>query len=675
MTNRLTDQTSPYLRQHADNPVDWWPWCDEALATARAEDKPVLLSVGYSACHWCHVMAHESFEDDSIAALMNAHFVNIKVDREERPDLDKIYQMAHQILTQRPGGWPLTVVIDPHTQTPFMAGTYFPATASLGMPGFADVLRQVSDWYAGNQHQLTDQKQRLAQIFARLEPAPGDLPDQRILERAGKELAAAFDKQYGGFGGAPKFPHPGSLALATRLGRRGDERAARMAGFSLERMADGGLFDHLGGGFFRYSVDDRWEIPHFEKMLYDNGPLLAACAQQGLTTTAHATADWVLREMTAPEGGFYSSLDADSDGREGAFYVWSQAEVESALGDAWALFAAAYGLDRAPNFEGHWHLQRRHDDQDLADRFGLTPDAIDDHLAAGRQTLFEQRAARTRPDRDDKILTSWNALMIGGLFTAADALDRADCATAADDALAMIRQHLWCDGRLLAVHAGGRSHTSGFLDDYAFLLDALLTALRTRWHSPDLAWATDIADALLAHFADDANGGFYFTPDDHEPLLHRPRPFQDESTPAGNAVAARALLHLGWLIGEPRYLTAAERTLAAGATLMNDYPMAHSSLLLALDEYLDPPPVVILRGADTATARTWRDAATARTWRDAAAAANPLTVVYSIAADADLPAGLADKRAEPDGPVAYVCRGTTCAPPTRSITELDAQLG
>ncbi len=666
MSNRLSDQTSPYLRQHADNPVHWWPWCDEALATARAEDKPVLLSVGYSACHWCHVMAHESFEDDGIAALMNAHFVNIKIDREERPDLDKIYQMAHQILTQRPGGWPLTVVIDPHTQTPFMAGTYFPATASLGMPGFADVLRQVADWYAGNSHKLGDQKQQLEKIFARLDPAPGRLPDSKALTRAGKELAASFDSKYGGFGSAPKFPHPGSLALAERLGQRGDERAARMASFSLERMAAGGLFDHLGGGFFRYSVDDRWAIPHFEKMLYDNGPLLAACARQGLTAAAHATADWVLREMTAPDGGFYSSLDADSDGREGAFYIWSQTEAEAALDQAWPLFAAAYGMDRSANFEGRWHLQRAVDDATLAERFGLAADTVASRLAAARRTLFDQRASRNRPGLDDKILTSWNALMIGGLFTAADALDRADCATAADDALAMIHEHLWQDGRLLAVRAGGRSHTRGFLDDYAFLLDALLTALRTRWHTADLDWATDIADALLAHFADNTNGGFYFTPDDHEPLLHRPRPFQDESTPAGNAVAARALLHLGWLIGEPRYLTAAEQTLAAGATLMNDYPMAHSSLLLALDEYLDPPPVVILRDAD---------ARTTRTWRDAAAAANPLAAVYAIAADADLPAGLADKRADPDGPVAYVCRGTACAPPARSIAELEARLG
>ncbi|MDN5863369.1 MAG: DUF255 domain-containing protein, partial [Salinisphaera sp.] len=402
MPNRLANETSPYLLQHADNPVDWWPWCSQALASARAQDKPVLLSIGYSACHWCHVMAHESFEDEATAALMNARFINIKVDREERPDLDKIYQLAHQIMTQRPGGWPLTIALDPDTQAPFMAATYFPREAQMGMPAFVDVLRQVSDWFAANRHQLDGQKQRLGEVFARLEPNHGELPDTSALENAGRALAASFDSEYGGIEGAPKFPHPASLELAERLAAHGNQQAGAMLHTTLARMAGGGLFDHLGGGFFRYSVDERWEIPHFEKMLYDNGPLLALYARRAATdrqfvSIARATGDWMLREMRAPGGGFYSSLDADSGGDEGRFYVWRQEEIQACLGEQYSLFAAAYGLDNPPNFEDFWHLQRALASEALATRFELDEETAEQQLETARDSLAALRAQRVRP--------------------------------------------------------------------------------------------------------------------------------------------------------------------------------------------------------------------------------------------------------------------------------------
>lgn len=663
MANHLAHETSPYLRQHADNPVDWWPWCDEALAAARSHDKPVLLSIGYAACHWCHVMAHESFADDTIAARMNRDFVNIKVDREERPDLDRIYQLAHQIITQRPGGWPLTLVLDPHTQAPFMAGTYFPPVSTMGMPAFTDVLQQVADWYAGNSHQLADQKARLDEIFDRLAPAPGDIPDDAALDHTARELAANFDSEFGGFTGAPKFPHPASLALALQLGERGTGGMApdAMAEFTLERMAVGGIFDHIGGGFFRYSVDARWEIPHFEKMLYDNGGLLSLYARTAgdghpaFAQVANATADWALDEMRAPGGGFHGSLDADSEGGEGAFYVWGRDPVAPLLGDDFELFACAFGLSEQANFEGAWHLHRARTTADLSSMFGIDEATIDTRLEAARERLATARQVRVRPARDDKILTAWNALMIQGLATTARALGRHDCMDAAQEALDFIHAELWTGERLFAVHIDGHSHTPAFLDDYAFLLDALLSCLQMRWRTADLHWAQAIADTLLAHFEDAEAGGFHFTADDHESLLTRPKPLGDESTPAGNGIAAHALLHLGWLLGEPRYLTAAENTLAMAGDAMRRFPLAHASLLSALADYRAPPPLVVLRGGHE----------TFDEWRQRARITDARAAVYPIPTDTgNLPPGLSNKPAE-DGPVAYLCRGTTCSAPIR----------
>jgi len=671
--NRLADETSPYLQQHAANPVDWYPWGEEALDKARREDKPILLSIGYSACHWCHVMAHESFEDEETARVMNRLYVNIKVDREERPDLDKIYQTAHQLLTQRPGGWPLTVFLEPQTQVPFFAGTYFPKEARHGLPAFRDLLVQVERWFREHRAGIAEQNRRLTEALARIAAPPSaDVPPGlEPLEQARVQLARAFDHRHGGFGQAPKFPHPTDLEFLLRRGAgAGDPQALHMATFTLDRMALGGIYDHLGGGFCRYSVDELWMIPHFEKMLYDNALLLGLYARAAAATgralfarTARETAAWVRREMQSPEGGYYSALDADAEGEEGRFYVWSREAVREALGHGldYRLFARRFGLDRPPNFEGRWHLHVFVDVSRLAEEFDLSEDEVVARIDAARDKLFTARERRVHPGRDEKVLTAWNALMIRGMTLASRHLDCAECLDSAERALAFLRRRLWRDGRLLAAYKDGRAHLDAYLDDYAFLLDALLELLQLRWRSEDLQWAVQLAEILQEHFMDPERGGFYFTSDEHEALIQRPKPFADEAIPAGNGIAAQALQTLGTLLGEPRYLDAAERTLAAAAESLREAPMAHASLLIALERHHRPSEVVILRGAPDALAR-WRDGLL----RPYA----PMRALFAVPDEArDLPPALAAKAAQGEV-VAYRCTGTTCAPPTHTLDEL-----
>jgi uncharacterized protein len=676
MPNRLAGETSPYLLQHADNPVDWHPWNEAALTLAREQDKPILLSIGYSACHWCHVMAHESFEDDETAALMNQHFVNIKVDREERPDLDRIYQTAHQLMMQRGGGWPLTVVLDPRTQAPFFAGTYFPREPRHGMPAFKDLLRHVSDWYAKNKSELGEQDARLRDVLQRLEPdgAGNEALTDAALDKAFAQLEQNFDSDYGGFSDAPKFPHTSQLEQLLRLwtgSGRQQSPALSMALFSLRKMAEGGLFDHLGGGFCRYSVDAQWMIPHFEKMLYDNGPLLALCSavtridpDPVFVRAANATADWVLREMQSAEGGYYSSLDADSEGHEGKYYVWTREEITDVLSEQdYLLFARRFGLDRAPNFEGKWHLHGYEPVQKLAEEFRLTPEAVGERLEHCRQKLFALREQRVRPGRDDKILTSWNALMIQGMTAVARNLGREDCLRSAQRAVDFIRTTLWRDGRLLATCKDGKAHLPAYLDDHALLLDALLDLLQVEWRSEDLVFAQQLADALLAHFEDDERGGFFFTAHDHEKLLARMKNLADEALPSGNGIAARALNRLGWLLAEPRYLDSAERTLRLAWSVMNSHPLAYPTLLMVLQETLQPPEILILRGTRQKL-REWHSALTT--------GYTPERLVFAIPGDAvDLPAALADKRWQGEI-VAYRCQGMQCSEPISRLEDLQS---
>jgi uncharacterized protein YyaL (SSP411 family) len=681
--NRLAGETSPYLLQHAGNPVEWYPWGEEALELARRLDKPILLSIGYSACHWCHVMAHESFEDAASAAVMNELFVNIKVDREERPDLDKIYQLAQQMLTQRSGGWPLTMFLAPGTQRPFFGGTYFPKEPRYGMPAFTDLLRRVAEFYRTRREDIARQSEALQQAFAEMSP-PAASADTAIslapLAAARERLAEQFDSQFGGFGSAPKFPHPTNIEFllrqwrATAASETPDLHSLYMATLTLQRMAEGGLYDHLGGGFARYSVDQYWMIPHFEKMLYDNGQLLRIYASAALATgddlfrrAAIETADWIVRDMQAPGGGYWSTLDADSEGHEGKFYVWDAAAVRALLpADVYDVFAPRFGLDQPPNFEGQWHLHAYRSEDDVATELGIDAAEVRRRLGEARRILLAERNQRIWPGRDEKILTSWNGLAIAGMATAARVLGRPDFAESATRAVDFIRQQSWRDGRLLAVHKDGQSRFAAYLDDYAFLLDALIELLQTRWRSSDLQLAIALADALLAHFGDSEHGGFYFTADDHEQLMHRSKSFGDEAVPAGNAIAAQALTRLGLLLGETRYLDAAARTLRAAWAPLEHYPHAHSAMLVALAEHLDPPEMVIIRGASDEVAR-WRDALTKKY--------SPTRLVFAIESDAaGLPAALADKRAL-DTTVAYVCRGTSCSEPIRALAPLLALSG
>jgi uncharacterized protein YyaL (SSP411 family) len=621
-------------------------------------------------------MAHESFEDPETAALMNALFVNIKVDREERPDLDKVYQTAHQLLARRPGGWPLTVFLTPDGQQPFFAGTYFPREPRHGLPSFSQVLQGVERAYREQKEAIAAQTQDLMAAFAGLEPeGRGTLPDLSLWDAALRQLADSFDAQHGGFGQAPKFPHPTDLELLLRRyaasadAGRPDADALHRARLTLERMVRGGINDQLGGGFYRYSVDDLWMIPHFEKMLYDNGPLLALCCDAYAITgeplfrdAAISTADWLMREMQSPEGGYYSSLDADSEGHEGRYYVWDREHVRSLLTPTeYAPFAAVYGLDRDPNFEGAWHLHAWSDPEAVARRQGLDPDTARALLATARATLLAERECRVRPGRDEKILTAWNALAIKAMARAARVLGRPDYLESAEAALRLIRTTLWRDGRLLATYKDGKAQLNAYLDDYANLLDALLELLQTRWSRADLDLAVELAEVLLDQFQDRESGGFWFTARDHEPLIHRPKPLGDESLPSGNGIAALALQRLGHVLGEVRYLDAARRTLELAGEAMARMPYAHASLLLALEEQLDPPETLVIR-ADPEVLDDWQ-ATAQRGYR-------PRRLVLAIpGAETGLPGALSGMKAGPT-PRAYRCRGTRCEPPVLHLEAL-----
>ncbi len=653
--NRLAAETSPYLRQHADNPVDWWPWCDEALAAARTQEKPILLSIGYSACHWCHVMAHESFEDAATAALMNELFICIKVDREERPDLDRIYQFAHQALTRRGGGWPLTVFLTPDDHLPFYAGTYFPRAPRYGMPPFAQVLREVRRWWDERRGEVREQNTALAEFLAdhgRGESTADTLDDAPI-RAALEQITASFDSEFGGHRGAPKFPHCTEMELLLDL------RKPEQVQFTLARMADGGIHDQIGGGFARYSVDERWEIPHFEKMLYDNAQLLPLYANCNRADVAHAILAWLVREMTAESGGFYAALDADSEHEEGKFYVWSRDEVRTLLdADEFAAAARHYGFDRPPNFEGKaWNPVVAVPLDEIASALDITPNSANTVLPSARAKLFSSRSRRVRPGLDDKILTAWNALAISGIARSVRMLSAPPLLGLAENALDNVYNMAWRDERLFAKAGADAPRFPGYLDDHALLLDALLEMLQCRWSERDVAWAVVLAEILLERFEDRERGGFFFTAHDHEKLIQRPKPFTDEALPSGNGVAARALLRLGHLVGETRYLDAAERALCAGFANMRQMPQACCALLRALNDFLHPRTHVVVRYDGDGEESKWRTALATADMRCIDA--------YFIPHDAGkLPGTLAAQTYCACG-VAYVCRGTQCEAPLR----------
>jgi len=687
MANRLAHETSPYLRQHADNPVDWHPWDDEALALARRLGRPILLSIGYSACHWCHVMAHESFEDRDIAALVDRHFVAIKVDREERPDLDQIYQAAHQVIAQRGGGWPLTMFLTPDGK-PFYGGTYFPRTARHGLPGFEALLARVAQLWDERRDELLAQGDEVARFLQSAsnardgEEAAGPKSGERELDAFVPDAAGAlrdalmpsYDRRWGGFGGVPKFPQPSLLAALLHGSEASADRGARDAvTTTLVRMAEGGLYDQLGGGFYRYSVDAQWGIPHFEKMLYDNGPLLRLYAQAWrfdrsrlFRDVCAGTAQWAIREMQSPDGGYYGSRDADSEGEEGRFYVWDRDVVARELGDGFAPFAARYGLDQPPNFEGRaWHLHVAQPIEAIAARFDVAGAQVSAQIERAREQLYALRETRVHPGLDDKVLTSWNALMIEAMAFAGHVFDEPRWRASARDALDFIGRVAWRDGRLLATYKDGRARFDAYLDDHAFLLGALLETLQDgAMRIDDLRFACALADALLERFEDREAGGFFFTAHDHEKLVMRPKSAVDAAMMSGNGAAALHLQRLGHLVGDTRYLDAARRTMACFAASVRETPHAFATLVTAMSEYASPPALVLLAGPHDECLR-WS--------RALAREALPTTLVFVLPADAKtLPAALA--RPASVKPQAWVCRGTQCLPATDSLDALHQSL-
>jgi uncharacterized protein YyaL (SSP411 family) len=651
--NHLAHQTSPYLQQHAANPVEWYPWGPEALARARAEDKPILLSIGYSACHWCHVMAQESFEDPAVAAVMNRLFVNVKVDREERPDLDQIYQSAHQMLAQRTGGWPLTMFLSPDG-APFFGGTYFPKAPRYGLPGFPDLCERVAALWREKRIEIEAQNAEVLKAFERTLPRPAtraDALDAAPVKTLLDTLRANFDSRWGGFGASPKFPHPTDLELCLRKGE------SEMALLTLRRMCEGGIYDQLGGGFCRYSVDAEWRIPHFEKMLYDNGPLLGLLADAWRVTgealyarCAAETAGWMMREMQSPEGGYYSSLDADSEHEEGKFYVWDRDEVQRLLTpEEYAAAAPHFGLDQPPNFENrYWHLQ-------------APAQSSNPLIERARQKLFSARGQRVRPGRDEKVLVSWNALAIRGMARAGRVFGEAAWIASARRALEFIRAAMWRERRLAATYKDGRAHLNAYLDDYALLIAALLELLQAEFSARDLDFALALAEVLLEQFEDPAEGGFYFTARDHERLIHRPKPGHDHATPSGNAVAAWTLGRLALITGEARYARAAARVLELFHPAMREFPGGFAMMAIALDEHLAQPKTLVLRGERDALG-AWQ--------RELARAFLPDTLVLGIAdGSAGLPA-LIDKPPRPGAVNAWLCRGVTCLEPITDLVHL-----
>ncbi len=605
--NRLAHETSLYLKQHAANPVDWFPWGPEALQKARELDRPIFLSVGYSACHWCHVMEHESFEDASTAAVLNEHFVCIKVDREERPDLDQIYMTAHQVLTREGGGWPLSVFLTPDL-TPFAAGTYFPPTDNYGRPSFKRVLAKVTEAWTNRRSDLDAVGQQVAdhlRSLGELEASDGALsPD--LVQGALAVLKRSYDPVYGGFGRAPKFPHSIEIRLLLRIG--GTEALA-MARHSLEAMARGGLYDQIGGGFHRYSVDAQWLVPHFEKMLYDNALLPPAYIEAFQLTgdpffkqIACDTLGYIVREMIAPGGGFYSTLDADSEGEEGKFYVWTEAELDAHLDAEEARIAkSAFGVTSQGNFEGHNILFRSRSDAEDAKRLNVTLDAFDEAMSSIRLKHYGVRKDRIWPGRDEKILTAWNGLMIAAFAQAGAAFDMPIYIEKAVRAAEFVLSRLSDGaGRLFRTcGADGPAKLVGYLEDYAYFTDALVTLYEATFDARWIRAAIRFAETMLARFADATAGGFYFTADDHERLIARTKDMHDGSVPSGNAMAVTALLRLAALTGRNDFRTHAERTLKAYRSLMAEHPAAAGQMLNALSFHLGPVDEIAVIGSRT----------------------------------------------------------------------------
>jgi uncharacterized protein YyaL (SSP411 family) len=679
-TNRLIDETSPYLLQHAHNPVDWFPWGEEALETARREQKPILLSIGYSACHWCHVMEHESFENDATAKLMNENFVNIKVDREERPDLDQIYMSAVQMMTQH-GGWPMTVFLTPDC-VPFYAGTYFPPEDRYNMPGFPRVLISVADAYRERQE---DVQQTAASVLSELKRSStalesNELLSIELLDTAYRGIIKNYDSTNGGFGGAPKFPPAMTLEfLLHTFYRTGNQQALEIVRHTCGKMAEGGIYDQLGGGFHRYATDARWLVPHFEKMLYDNALLARlylhyyqVSHDEAARVVAEGILDYVVREMTDSDGGFYSTQDADSEGVEGKFFVWSQDEIKELLGERDAtLFSAYYNVTNAGNFEGENILNITRDLPAVAASENVTVEQLTAALARARKLLFVTREKRVKPARDEKILTAWNGLMLAGFAEAAAILNRPDYLEVAKNNAQFVLDNLRRDGLLLRTYKDGHAKLNGYLEDYAFFIDGLVTLFET---SGELQWleeARTLTATMIDEFWDDEDGGFFYTGRSHEDLIVRSKDFFDNATPSGNSVAAEVLLRIGLLTDNSDYQRRAATILRLMSSAVQRYPSGFGRLLCALDFHLGTPKEIVLIGE---SGQPETQALQDEIWRPYL----PNKVVAQ-ASPGDTKAAevipLLRQRPQIGGKATvYVCEHFTCKNPTTDPKELASQL-
>jgi uncharacterized protein YyaL (SSP411 family) len=677
MPNRLIDETSPYLLQHAHNPVDWYPWGDEALALSRQEDRPILLSIGYSACHWCHVMEHESFENPEIARLMNELFVNIKVDREERPDLDTIYMAAVQAMTGH-GGWPMTMFLTPEG-VPFYGGTYFPPADRGGMPGFPRVLMSVSDAYRSRRADVEKSAESVRNLLQRQIVAPrGGGPEREWLERAEQGILTNIDWAEGGFGGAPKFPQPMALEfLLRRHVLTGSRQALAAVELTLDKMANGGIYDQLGGGFHRYSVDRVWLAPHFEKMLYDNAQLARVYLQAYLVTEnplyrriVEETLAYVEREMTDPGGGFYSTQDADSEGEEGKFFLWTPGEVERLLGpEDGLLFGSYFDITEAGNFEHRNILRVLSPIEDVAERLGVTVERLASALERGRAVLFEAREQRVKPGRDEKVLTAWNGMMLRAFAEAAVALANEGYLQIAIRNAEFVASELASGGRLLRTWKDGRAKLNGYLEDHACYADGLVALYEATFDSRWLNEARAIVDVMLERFGDGERGGFFDTASDHEQLVTRPKDLFDNATPSGNSVAADVLLRLALLTGEDRYRQAADGVLAQLGAVPAEHPTGFARLLCALDFALGKPrEIAIIGAAESEQTQALREVVFQRFLPNRVVAGAP------DATSAPAIPLLADRPMRGGVPTAYVCEGYVCQAPVTDPAALAAQL-
>ena len=674
-TNRLIHETSPYLLQHAHNPVDWYPWSEEAFEKAKKENKPVLLSIGYSACHWCHVMERESFENEKIAALMNELFVNIKVDREERPDLDEIYMNAVQMLTGR-GGWPMTMFLTPEGK-PFYGGTYFPPEDRQGMPGFPRILQGVAQAY---RERPADVEKSVAQILETLHHMAESQPSENdfapgIIAESCEKIARAYDSENGGLGQAPKFPNPGVYELFLRYySESGDERYLTMVAQTLSKMAQGGIYDHVGGGFHRYSVDAKWLVPHFEKMLYDNAQLLRIYSQAYVITgeplyktVVEESAGYLLREMHQPEGGFYSTQDADSEGDEGKFFVWTLAEIDALLGaEDGEVFARMYDVTEEGNFEEKNILHPILTVDQANKFFRKEKSEIEALIARTKEKLFTAREKRIKPFRDEKIIAAWNGLLLSGLAEAIKITGASSCLEASRRTVEFIFGRMFRDGYLLHVYKDGQAKLRGYLDDYAFVALGLLDLYEVLLDRSLIDRAMELADIMLREFWDERGGGLFYTGKSHQPLISRAKPVFDASIPSGNAIAAQLLLRLYHLVGAEEYHTRAETILRSYYDAMVSQPFGFAHMLCALDQYLHPAKEIVIVGERS-------DARTTDLIKEIHSLYLPNKAVQVFAPGESLEkvSPLMVGKQQIDGrPTAYVCQNFTCSAPVTSWAEL-----